>query len=463
MLFSTGEATVYFTASEVAFLFPAPFQRRHLLTYKLLQSLFGLMSLSLILSLFFARSFLMWFGGFFGVMLTLMFLQLLTMNVAFVRQVLEAKSNVLIRRVLGYSVSVWVLIAVTQMVLDAPSGDFASLAISFRGSAAGRWLLAPFDVFARMIFATDPLNFALSTGMVLLLDASLLAIAYRLDGLSLEAALAISEKLSARIKLAQTKGAWHMFGTPTSQVAGRRLPRLPFWNGIGPIVWQRLTTNIRTSLKLFWLLGGAVLLASGLAYTIHSKTPEQPLAAAGAGVGVMIYLSFLISMSLQNDIERVGYLKSLPLRPMMIVLGELLGFVGLLSAVQGTFFLALCGLLPSVAGWLIGAAILSPPLNFLLFGIDKLIFYLYPTRLAKGAPGDFQNAGRQMLFVFLKMLALGGGLTLVGVTVIPGAMLQSPLLAVIPAIAVLLAECAGLVPLLTYAFDRFDPSVDTPA
>ena len=463
MLFSTGEATVYFTASEVAFLFPAPFQRRHLLTYKLLQSLFGLMSLSLILSLFFARSFLMWFGGFFGVMLTLMFLQLLTMNVAFVRQVLEAKSNVLIRRVLGYSVSVWVLIAVTQMVLDAPSGDFASLAISFRGSAAGRSLLAPFDVFARMIFATDPLNFALSTGMVLLLDASLLAIAYRLDGLSLEAALAISEKLSARIKLAQTKGAWHMFGTPTSKVAGRRLPRLPFWNGIGPIVWQRLTTNIRTSLKLFWLLGGAVLLASGLAYTIHSKTPEQPLAAAGAGVGVMIYLSFLISMSLQNDIERVGYLKSLPLRPLMIVLGELLGFVGLLSAVQGTFFLALCGLLPSVAGWLICAVVLSPPLNFLLFGIDKLIFYLYPTRMAKGAPGDFQNAGRQMLFVFLKMLALGGGLTLVGVTVIPGAMLQSPLLAVIPAIAVLLAECAGLVPLLTYAFDRFDPSVDTPA
>ena len=177
----------------------------------------------------------------------------------------------------------------------------------------------------------------------------------------------------------------------------------------------------------------------------------------------MIYLSFLISMSLQNDIERVSYLKSLPLRPMMIVLGELLGFVGLLSAVQGTFFLALCGLLPSVAGWLICAVVLSPPLNFLLFGIDKLVFYLYPTRLAKGAPGDFQNAGRQMLFVFLKMLALGGGLTLVGVTVIPGAMLQSPLLAVIPAIAVLLAECAGLVPLLTYAFDRFDPSVDTPA
>lgn len=463
ILFSTGEATVFFTASEVAFLFPAPFQRRHLLTYKLLQSLFGVTFLSLMFSLMFARSGLMWLGGFVGTALTLSFIQLLTMNVAFVRQVLEAKANVLIRRVVGYSISVWVLIAVTQMVVNAPSGDFAALAISFRGSTAGSWLLAPFDVFARMILATDLASFSLSTGLVLLVDAGLLAMAYRMDGLSLEAALAISEKLTARIKLAQTKGAWHMFGSPTSQVARRRLRRLPFWNGIGPIVWQRLTTNIRTSLKLFWLLGGAVVLAGGLAFTIHHKEPGQPLAAAGAGVGVMVYLSFLISMSLQNDIERVGYLKSLPLRPVAIVLGELLGFVGLLSAVQGTFFLALCGLLPSVAGWLIGGAVLSLPLNFMLFAIDKVIFYLYPTRMVKGAPGDFQNAGRQMFFVFMKMLLLFGGLTLVGVAVIPGAMLQSPMMAAIPAVAVLLAECAGLVPLLTYAFHRFDPSVDTPA
>ncbi len=463
MLFSTGEATVYFTSSEVAFLFPAPFHRRQLLTYKLLQSLGGLVFVSFLFSLFLARSVWLWLGGFAGIVLTLSFVQLLTMNVAFVRQVLEAKSNVLLRRVLGSSVSVWVLIAVTQMALNAPSGDLASLAISFRTSTAGRWLLAPFDVFARMIFANDRASFSVSTGCVLLLDTMLLAAAYRLDGLSLEAALAISEKLTARIKLAQTKGAWHMFGSPTSQVAKRRLPRLPFWNGVGPIVWQRVTTNIRTSVKLFALLGGAVLIAGGLTFGVHHKTPEQPFAAAEAGIGVMVYVSFLICMSLQNEIERVGYLKSLPISSVAIVLGELLGFVVLLSVVQGSFFLALCGLLPTLAGWLVCAAVLSLPLNFLLFGIDKLIFYWYPTRMAKGAPGDFQNAGRQMLFVFLKMLLLGGGLALVGVAAIPGAMLRSPLLAVIPAAVVLLAECAGLVPLLTYAFHRFDPSVDTPA
>jgi hypothetical protein len=463
LLFSTGEATVYFTASEVAFLFPAPFQRRHLLTYKLLQSWMGLTFLSLFLSLFFAHSLLTWLGAFLGGVLTLSFIQLLTMNVAFVRQVLEAHTNTLLRRAIGYGVSLWVLIAVTQMMLNTTAADFSALAASFRGSASGRWLLAPFDVFARMIFASSLSSFAISTGLVLLLDAALLALAYRLDGLSLEAAVAISEKLTAKLKLAQSKGAWHLFGSPTSQVARRRLPTLPFWNGIGPIVWQRVTTNIRTSLKLFALLGGAVLLAGGLAFTIHHKTPEQPFAAAGAGIGVMTYLSFLICMSLQNEIERVGYLKSLPISSTAIVLGELLGFVVLLSAVQGTFFLLLCGLLPSIAGWLVCAATLTLPLNFLLFGIDKLVFYLYPTRMAKGAPGDFQTAGRQMFFVFLKMLILFAGLALVGAAVIPGVMIRSPLLAVLPAAAVLLAECTGLIPLLTYAFHRFDPSVDTPA
>src|SRR5690349_6119679 len=119
LLFSTGEATVFFTASEVAFLFPAPFHRRHLLTYKLLQSLFGMTFLSLFLSLFFARSWLTWLGGFAGGVLTLSFIQLLTMNVAFVRQVMEARTNTLVRRIIGYGASLWVLTAVTQMVLNA--------------------------------------------------------------------------------------------------------------------------------------------------------------------------------------------------------------------------------------------------------------------------------------------------------------------------------------------------------
>ncbi len=463
VLFSTGESTVYFTTSEVAFLFPAPFERRQLLSYKLLQSLFGILFVSLLMSFVFARSPVLWMSGFLGSMLSLAFLQLLTMNVAFLRQVFEARASVFVRRVIGIGVLSLLLMAVLQTVADAPSGDFSSLANAFRNSSSGAILLAPFGVFTRMLFPVNLSMFLTSFGTVLILDLCLLVSAYRLDGLSLEAALAISEKMTARLKRLQSKGVSQVFGSPTSQSAGRRLPLLPFWNGLGPIIWQRVTTNIRTSLKLFVLLGGATLLAGGLAFSIHRKNPAEPMAALGAAIGVMNYVSVLISLSLQNEIERVGYLKSLPLSSRSIVLGELLGFVALISAVQASLYLGLCVMLPSVAGWLIFAAVLSFPFNFLLFGIDKLVFYVFPTRMAKGAPGDFQNGGKQMMFVFLKMAVLLVCLALVGVAIIPGAVMGSTLLAVIPAACVLLAECAGLIPLLSYAFHRFDPSVDTPA
>ena len=462
VLFSTGESTVYFTASEVAFLFPAPFQRRQLLSYKLLQSLAGILFLSLLMSFVFARSPGLWLAGLFGSILSLAFLQLLTMNVAFLRQVFEARVSVFVRRVIGVAVLSLLLTAVSQTIIATPSGDFSSLANAFQNSSSGAMLLAPFGVFTRMLFPVNLSMFLSCFGTVLILDLCLLVSAYRLDGLSLEAALAISEKMTARLKRLQTKGASQIFGSPTSQSAGRRLPLLPFWNGIGPIIWQRVTTNIRTSLKLFLMLGGATLLAGGLAFSIHRKDPAEPLAALGAAIGVMSYVSVLISLSLQNEIERVGYLKSLPLSSRSIVLGELLGFVVLISTVQASLYLALCALLPSVAGWLLVAAVLAFPFNFLLFGIDKLVFYIFPTRMAKGAPGDFQNGGKQMMFVFFKMAVLFACLALMGIAIIPGALMGSTLFAVISAACALLAECAILTPLLTYAFHRFDPSVDTP-
>lgn len=463
VLFSTGESTVYFTASEVAFLLPAPITRKQLLAYKLFKSFLGIVFLCLFMSLMFSARLGMWLSGFVGMVLTFTFLQLLTMNVAFVRQVLQEKVHVLLRRLFGYSVSIVVLVAVIQTTQQASSADFWTLVATFRQTPAGTWLLAPFQIFIRTILAPDIVSFLASASVVFVIDAVLLTIAFRLDALSLEAALATSEKWTARIKLMQTKGNWQLFGTPTSAVARRRLPLPPFWSGVGPIVWQKMMTTFRTSLKLLWMLVAAVLFAGAVVYGIHNSNARHPDAPI-AGVVVMGYLSFLISLTQPNEIERVGYLKSLPIRTVAIVLGELLGFVVLLSAVQTTFILGLsCGY-PDAAPWLVCGAVFTLPFNFLLFAIDKLVFYVYPARLAKGAPGDFQNAGRQLIFLTLKMLVLGLGFTIVGVVALPGALIyRSPLAALVPAAVLLVLECVGVVPLLTYAFDRFDPSVDTPA
>ncbi|MEK6259007.1 MAG: putative ABC exporter domain-containing protein [Planctomycetota bacterium] len=463
VVFSTGEATVYFTASEVAFLFPAPFTRKQLLSYKLFKSFLGIVAMSLFMSLALAARVRMWGSVVFGLVLMFSFLQLLAMDVAFLRQVLQEKVHVWLRRACGYGLSALVLVALIQTVQQAPDASVVALASGFRQSTAAAWLLAPFRVFASTLLATDFATFLIPASIALMIDAALLTLAYRLDALSLEAALAVSEKLTARLKLMQTKGVWNVLGSPSSKIVRRRLPHPPFWGGVGPILWQKMMTTFRASLKLLWLLAGAVLFAYGMIYFINGSSPNRP-GNPFAGVAVMAYFSLLISLTQQNEIERVGYLKSLPIPSVSIVLGELLGFVVLLSAVQTAFFLALCCAFPQWAMWLAGIAVLTLPLNFMLFATDKLVFYLYPTRLAKGAPGDFQNSGRQMVFMSLKMAILGVGFAFAGAAAIPGAALfQSPLAALVPASLVLVLECVALVPLLTMAFNRFDPSQDMPA
>ena len=69
-----------------------------------------------------------------------------------------------------------------------------------------------------------------------------------------------------------------------------------------------------------------------------------------------------------------------------------------------------------------------------------------------------------MIFMTLKMAILGFGFALAGGAAIPGAAIfQSPFAALAPASLVLVLECVALVPLLTLAFNRFDPSQDMPA
>ena len=461
VLFSTGEATVYFTPSEVSFLFPAPVTRKQLLSYKVLKSLLGITALSLFLTVFTATRIGLVLTRMTAVLLTISFLQLLTMNVAFVRQMLREKIHGTIRVVLAVLLGMLVLVALFQTIESVPAEDFGAYVKAFQESTMGSWILAPFQVFVRALRAPDWISFIPSASILLLIDALLLLLAYQLDALSLEAALATSEKMSARMKLMQSKGVWQAFGSSTSAVAQRRVPQLPFWGGVGPIAWQRMTTTFRSSAKLLWLLGGAVAFAAGLVYMIGRSATETQI-APWAGVIAMGYMSFLICLTLQNDIERIGYLKSLPIRSISIVVGDLIGFPILLSIVQSLFIVAEACFFPKLALWLLCGTLLTLPLNFLLFGVDKLVFYIYPTRLAKGAPGDFQNAGKQMIFMALKMLMLGGAALIVAVATLPGALLvKSPLLAVVSAGFVLGIECAVLIPLLIFAFDRFDSSVAT--
>src|SRR5205807_7426738 len=69
-----------------------------------------------------------------------------------------------------------------------------------------------------------------------------------------------------------------------------------------------------------------------------------------------------------------------------------------------------------VAYGFLATVVLALPVNFLLAGIDNLLFLLFPTRLVK--TNDLSQTGRNMMLMFAKMTAIGMG---VGVPVGLGA------------------------------------------
>ena len=450
MIFSTGDAVVYFTASEVAFLFPAPLDRKQLLLYALVKGQIAIVGISFGLTFLANSELKMAVPSWIAMVLTMSFLQLLTMTVAFVRQILRLKFHLLIRLSFGLFVGAIVLIAANQIWQSCSGVNLKDYEKHFVESTKAILILAPFRVFAWAIFAPDWVTFLPAASILLVIDLLLRLFAIRLDALSLEASLAITEKMTTRLRLMRTKGVWQAFGA-TSAVARRRIPMFPFWQGLGPVAWERLTTLFRSSNQLIWLLGGAVVFVAGLVCFLGSPW---------AGVGGMTYLSLLVSLTWQNEIEQVGYLKSLPIPSRSIVLGELIGIPILLSIIQLLFVTIEFCFFPSFDGWLLFTMVAMLPMNFLLFGIDKLVFFVYPTRLGKGAPGDFQNAGKQMIFMTFKMALIGLAISMIAIATLPGALFwQSPIACAVPALVVMVIECIALIPILTAAFDRFDPGM----
>ena len=84
---SAGEKALYFSPSEVDFLFPAPFDRRELLIFKLAKTLVGLVFMALVFSASFLIYLGSWLPAFVGLFLTLAFVQLLAMTMAFLSQI----------------------------------------------------------------------------------------------------------------------------------------------------------------------------------------------------------------------------------------------------------------------------------------------------------------------------------------------------------------------------------------
>lgn len=462
LLSTSWDQGLGFRPDEIAFLFPGPFTRRELLRYRMVRDAVSLLLTSIPMGLFVGVYAGTWFGAFLGMFLSLCCFNLVQMLFgiagATVSHSLIARGRttllVLVLLLAGVSVA---------FTLSGPSADAGGLL----QTPFLRALRVPFLPFANLISGTEYFPdlagwCAASTAILIVLAACIL----RLDSRFEETAIAASQRTMERLeRMRHGQIGWELSPKGSVRV---RIPQLPRMGGAGPIAWHQLTRAIR-SLKGMTLF--LVMMLAAFAwphFTFLRNDDSGEIASSALPVGVMFSLFFLpqyLRYDFRGDIERIPYLKSLPIRPLPLVLGELVVPVLALSLLQ----IAVCGGF-AVAGAIpldrMGTIVFFAPLaNALIFGLENIVFLLYPISLPTPGRADLDAFPRQMLFIFLKLLILG--LT-VGVCAGVGALawvaFDHSIRAAIVAAWLTAASAVVIMVLATVAaFQAFDASADMPA
>lgn len=466
LLASSGEHAIAFQPPEVELLFPAPFTRRQLLAYKMLSGMVGSLGGALIFSILFMRHAGSWATSFAAFLMALWCLQFLGTGVALVKQIVGEKAYTRARRVAivaALAAAGGVAALMVSRVSIQSVANLEEVVREINQSAAGQVLLAPFRVYAEMAGARTFVEALPWAGIALAINVGLAGVVLRLDADYSDAAIRASERHAERLKRAKS-GA--MFAPRSGVVVKSRRARMPAWLGeAAPVLWRQTTTLQRGGRK--WLLQIAAMMVFVVVMLQGVRGANAEGMEQGVGVAVLAYMTVILAAMLRfdfrADLDHIETLKSLPLSAMGIVVGELLLPVIMLGAVQWMIIAGIAIFFGWPLMFLIGSLMLTPVVNFLVVGMENLLFLMFPARLTNRGVADFSLMGRQMLLFLGKALvygviaavAVGAAL---GVRAVTGSMTAG----LVAAWVVLVAASVGVVAGVSRVFKAFDVSADMP-
>jgi hypothetical protein len=462
LMSSRNENGIAFLPAEVAFLFPGPFTRRQLLIYKLSGVVLASLGLSTLLSIFLLSSVSYWIAGYSGIFLALLFIQLVQIALPLLSATVTKRAYSLGRKLILVALAGGVAVGLASMIPTFLTDGLPASVADFRATRIGFLLLAPFDVFARTITAESIFPELVGWGsLALATDLALVLFLLFLDADFLEASLRASKKRYEQLQRVRSGKFWSAQKPARTRM---KLPLPPRLGGLGPIAWRQMVTALRSSGSLLVMLVFISIAVGGPMLLIRGKLAfSAPMIAPLAMMVLFVFPQF-IRFDFRADVDRMESLKTLPLRPTAIVIGQLVTPVIMTMLILCVLGAVLFVVAQSVSPMLLYAAFFTLPVSVLIFEVENLVFLIYPHRPPAGGALDVQAFGRNMLVVWLKMLILlvtAGTSTAVGAVAyfLSGGSWTVCLCAAWLASAVF---CAALVPALTTAFKRFDPSIDTP-
>jgi hypothetical protein len=401
--------------------------------------------------------------------LIVLFMQLFTMAVNLAAVSAGARLYSRGRKLLLAAVLALAALVVWRVGGDPQRWDFGTL-LRVEDTAEWRAVTLPLTWFFKT-FTAEHLwpDLVLYAALGLLVNGALLGVVFALDANYTEASAAASARLYARIRRGPSAA-----GTGPPGKVRFTLPMPPALGGVGPMFWRQLITTVRTPGGLFVVALMFVVPVLVTLWVLNRSREVEAAAPVMAGMMLFVMATLFtprVPFDFRGDVDRIALLKTLPIAPWRVALGQVLAPVVTVTAVQWLVLLTLyCwGVggpphprLPRPATVFVACGLFAAPVNALLFALENLLFLLFPTRVLVNNPADFQATGRTVLFALAKFAVLGG---VIVIAALMGGLVGIffPVLGCVIAWLTIVLFTAPLLPLIGWAFTAFDVGRDTPA
>ncbi|HYR06665.1 MAG TPA: putative ABC exporter domain-containing protein [Longimicrobium sp.] len=458
----------FYWPQEVQFLFPAPLRRRELLLYSLLSRGWVQVFSGLWLGLVGMRMAVRPAAAIPAVVLAVVWLFVLAQLVGLLKlSVGDRLPSVVGRAVrpLLYAaggVAAWLFYRQVQAVgFGTALGDLVQ-------SRAVQLAMVPARPFAET-FAAETTGAALAWSAASLALVLATAGAVLLTGVDFrERSLVSSAKRFDRIRrMRRGRGGLASASAPKNRKLP--VPSFAFLGAAAPIARRQayeLGRGLRTLGALAFMAAMAFFYVIGMPRWLGSEGPgELGTSLVVLAVVFPLFGTGSFSVDFRRDVERIAYLRSLPLRPASVAVGEV--FVA--AATVALFnLLLLVAAVWMVDGWVEPrmaalAAVVAIPVAWLAVTLENWLFLLFPTRTQ--ADGGQQSAfvGKQLIKLLFKLFLIGAVAVAAGLTAMAGGWVADTAGAAIGAGMVVALACWGATLLLARAYQGFDLTVDTPA
>jgi hypothetical protein len=325
---------------------------------------------------------------------------------------------------------------------------------------------APARPFLATVAAPTALAWSAYAAASLAILAVLVAHVCRLEVPYREAAIRHSERRALRFARMRSGGG--AFGASTS--TARRVPMFPHLAGAGPVAWRQIQELVRNPRGVLLLLSivGLVSAAVIVIPWLRGGDPDLTVRMGRTGIFLVTFLPLLMGDNLacdfRRDLDRMGQLKSWPIRPLALAAGQIAPAAAFATAVQVigvlTLVVTTSAISRDVTLLVLG---LMPVVSWVALCIDNLLFLWMPYRTTPEDPGDVAFVGRTFataLFKFTVLTIILGATLAIG-----GAALNatgSRVAAVGVPLVCLLSACAAGTLAVANAFRRYDVARHAP-